>query len=583
MTEDQPRTSGERSSTRGDSVLDRIDPVRFGAPITSLRQLFILLGTIMLGMLTAAVGQTVIGTAAPRIIADLDGVEHYAWIFTAYLLASTISVPIYGKLSDTYGRRPFFLGGLAVFMLGSILCGLAQDMTQLIIFRAIQGLGAGAIIPIAIALVGDIFPPSERGKWQGLMFATFGLATVVGPTLGGWLTDSFGWRWIFYINVPIGIVAILAASTTLPKKAVGERRKIDVLGAVLLAMTAVPLLLALSWAGTQYEWGSTPIIALFTVAVVGLIVFLIVEMRVENPIINPRFFLNRIYSISMLGAFLTALGMFSTVMYMPLFLQGVLGVSATMSGMLVTPMMLGFVLSSILGGQLLSRVGRYKYLAVGGFAVAASGMMLLASMDAGTSTGVVVRNVVITGLGVGVMLQLFTIVAQNAFSIRDLGAVTSNVQFFKQIGGALGVAAMGSVLLNRFQGAFRVRLTDDVIQQVGPERIAEFENPLSLLGAGEGVGATEGGLAAQIPEPLVAVVRESLAIAVTDLYVVGAAIMLVGLAATLFLPEIPLRTTNRDVAESPAETTPERQAAGARAAPREMPSPAVSRRGVDAD
>jgi MFS family permease len=275
--------------------------------------------------------------------------------------------------------------------------------------------------------------------------------------------------------------------------------------------------------------------------------------------------------------------MFSTVMYMPLFLQGVLGVSATMSGMLVTPMMLGFVLSSILGGQLLSRIGRYKYLAIGGFAIAAGGMMLLASMDAGTSTGVVVRNVVITGLGVGVMLQLFTIVAQNAFSIRDLGAVTSNVQFFKQIGGALGVAAMGSVLLNRFQRAFDARLTDDVARQVGPERIAELENPLSLLGAGEGVGATEGGLAAQIPEPLVAVVRESLAIAVTDLYVVGAAIMLVGLAATLFLPEIPLRTTNRDITEEPAETPAERPAAGDRVTPREMPRPAVSRRGVDAD
>jgi EmrB/QacA subfamily drug resistance transporter len=581
MSQQQSGDAGPTNSKSGDSVLDRIDPVRFGAPITSLRQLFIILGTVMLGMLTAAVGQTVIGTAAPSIVADLDGVEHYAWIFTAYLLASTISVPIYGKLSDTYGRRPFFLGGIAVFMLGAVLCGLAQDMTQLIVFRAVQGLGAGAIMPIAVALVGDIFPPSERGKWQGLMFATFGIATVIGPTLGGWLTDSLGWRWIFFVNLPIGVVAIIAASATLPRKQGGERHAIDVLGAALLAMTAVPLLLALSWAGTQYEWGSTTIIALFVAAAAGLAAFITVELRVPNPIINPRFFLNRIYSISMFGAFLTALGMFSTIMYMPLFLQGVLGFSATMSGMLVTPMMLGFVASSILGGQLLSRVGRYKFLAVGGFAVAAAGMMLLASMDAGASGGEVVRNVMIAGFGVGVMLQLFTIVSQNAFSIRDLGAVTSNVQFFKQIGGALGVAAMGSVLLNRFQTAFDTRLTPEVAAQVGADQIARVENPLSLLGASD-PARTGDSLATQIPEPLVAVVRESLAIAVTDLYVVGAAIMLVGFVVTLFLPEIPLRTTNRDVVETPAdsETERERQPASSSTA---APAATVSRRGIDAD
>jgi EmrB/QacA subfamily drug resistance transporter len=527
-------------------VLDRIDPVRFGAPITSVRQLLIILGTVMLGMLTAAVGQTVVGTAAPHIVADLDGVEHYAWIFTAYLLASTITVPVYGKLSDTYGRKPFFLGGITVFMIASVLCGLAQDMNQLIIFRAMQGLGAGAIIPIAIAIVGDIFPPSERGKWQGVLFATFGLATVVGPTMGGWLTDSFGWRWIFYVNLPIGVIAILAASMTLPRTLPGEHRKIDFAGVGLLVVAAVPLMLALSWAGIELAWTSTEILSLLALSLAGIGAFLFVELRAENPILNPRFFTNRIYTICMFGAFLTSLGMFSTIMYIPLFLQGVLGHSATRSGMLVTPMMLGLVISSIIGGQMLARIGRYKLLAIAGFILAATGMVLMASMDASVTTGQVLRNVVITGIGVGIMMQLFTIVAQNAFSIRDLGAVTASAQFFKQIGGALGVAALGSVLLNRYQTMYEQRATAELTQEVGADRIAEFQNPLELLSTAE--QSPEGaGIAAQIPDALSTAVRDSLAIAVTDLYVVGATVMVIGLIAVLFLPEIPLRTSNRDV------------------------------------
>jgi EmrB/QacA subfamily drug resistance transporter len=585
------KTEDTQPNQKGDSVLDRIDPVRFGAPITSLRQLLIILGTVMLGMLTAAVGQTVVGTAAPHMVADLDGVEHYAWIFTAYLLASTITVPIYGKLSDTYGRRPFFLGGITIFMIGAVLCGMAQDMNQLILFRAVQGLGAGAIIPIAIAIVGDIFPPSERGKWQGVLFATFGLATVIGPTMGGWLTDSFGWRWIFYVNLPIGAIAILAASMTLPRTISGEHRKIDYLGVVFLTFAAVPLLLALSWAGTEHAWGSNLVLGLLGASALGLGAFLLVELRAENPILNPRYFTNRIYSICMIGAFLTALGMFSTVMYMPLFLQGVLGHSATRSGMLVTPMMLGLVISSILGGQMLARIGRYKFMAIIGFVLAASGMTLMATMDASTSTGEVLRNVVITGIGIGMMMQLFTIVAQNAFSIRELGSVTASAQFFKQIGGALGVAAMGSVLLNRYQTAFNERATSELVQEVGADRMAEFQNPLELLTSAEQEPAASGGLLeSQVPEALTAAVRDSLAVAVTDLYVAGAAIMLVGLVTMLFLPEIPLRTSNRDFEEDELqpEAAPQRPADTRREEEPEIrpgyqgnpPSP-VPRRGFD--
>jgi EmrB/QacA subfamily drug resistance transporter len=544
-SEHDPNTT-EQNQNDSNSILDRIDPVRFGAPITSLRHLFIILGTVMLGMLTAAVGQTVVGTAAPYMVADLDGVEHYAWIFTAYLLASTITVPIYGKLSDTYGRKPFFLAGITVFMIGAVLCGMAQDMNQLIAFRALQGLGAGAIIPIAIAIVGDIFPPSERGKWQGALFATFGLATVVGPTLGGFLTDSLGWRWIFYVNLPIGVVAIIAAAMTLPRGAQGERRKIDFTGVALLVVAAVPLMLALSWAGQEHAWTSPTIIALFGVAILGIGAFILVELRAENPILDPRFFTNRIYSICMLGAFLTALGMFSTIMYMPLFLQGVLGHSATRSGMLITPMMLGLVFASILGGQLLSRIGRYKIMAITGFVLAGSGMILMASMDYTVSTTQVLFNVIVTGIGIGMMMQLFTIVAQNAFSINDLGSVTASAQFFKQIGGALGVAALGSVMLNQYQTTFDNRLDGQLGSEVTASQAAEFQNPLELLTQAEQDAGGEGIIASDIPVALTEAVRDSLAVAVTDLYLVGAVIMGLGLITMFFLPEIPLRTSNRD-------------------------------------
>jgi EmrB/QacA subfamily drug resistance transporter len=563
------------------SVLDRIDPVSFGAPITSLRQLFIILGTVMLGMLTAAVGQTVVGTAAPHMVADLDGVEHYAWIFTAYLLASTITVPIYGKLSDTYGRKPFFLGGITIFMIGAVLCGMAQDMNQLIAFRALQGLGAGAIIPIAIAIVGDIFPPSERGKWQGALFATFGLATVVGPTLGGFLTDSLGWRWIFYVNLPIGVFAIIAASLTLPSAATGEQRKIDWTGVALLAMAAIPLMLALSWAGQEHAWTSPTILGLLGVAILGIGGFILVELRAENPILNPRFFASRIYTISMIGSFLTALGMFSTIMYMPLFLQGVLGHSATMSGMLVTPMMVGLVIASIIGGQLISRVGRYKYMAIMGFVLAGSGMMLMASMDATVSTAQVLRNVVITGIGIGMMMQMFTIVAQNAFSIRDLGSVTASAQFFKQIGGALGVAALGSVMLNQYQSAYEGRLDGELGGEVSSQQAAEYSNPLELLSQAEQGQSDSGIISSDVPVALTDAVQESLAIAVTDLYLVGAIIMGIGLVTVLFLPEIPLRTKNRDDEEPEEQEAPEsapaRDAPGMRPRPTHSPQPGSPR------
>ncbi|HWZ20296.1 MAG TPA: MDR family MFS transporter, partial [Ktedonobacteraceae bacterium] len=410
----------------------------------------ILLGVI-LGMLLAALDQTIVGTALPHIVADLGGLDHYAWVVTAYLLASTVSIPIWGKLSDIYGRRTFFILGMVIFLIGSALAGTSQNMTQLIIYRGIQGVGAGAMMPIAMAIIGDIFSPAERGKWQGLIVAVFGLASIVGPTLGGWITDNWGWRWVFYVNMPVGVLAILTAGIVLPKIVIRRQHIIDYLGVVTLIAWTVPLLLAFSWAGTQYAWGSWQVIGSFIFAAVMLVTFVLVELRATEPIISPKLFKNSIFTISTIAMFLVSAGMFGAILYLPLFVQGVLGKSATNSGLVLTPLMLGFMFSSIVGGQLLSRTGRYKILAIIGFIVAAIGMFLLSRMTPATTQPELVRNMVVTGLGIGVMMSLFTIVVQNAFPYRQLGEVTASLTFFRSIGSTMGVAVMGTIMINGFQ------------------------------------------------------------------------------------------------------------------------------------
>lgn len=444
-------------------------------------RLFSILIGVILGMLLAALDQTIVGTALPRIVANLGGLDHYAWVVTAYLLASTVSIPIWGKLSDIYGRRTFFILGMVIFLIGSALAGTSQNMTQLIIYRSIQGLGAGAMMPIAMAIIGDIFPPAERGKWQGLIVAVFGLASIVGPTLGGWITDNWGWRWVFYVNMPVGVVAILTAGIVMPKIVIRRQHIIDYLGVVTLIAGAVPLLLAFSWAGTQYAWGSWQVIGSFIFSAVMLVIFVLVELRAAEPIISPQLFKNSIFTISTIAMFLVSAGMFGAILYLPLFVQGVLGNSATDSGVVLTPLMLGFMFSSIVGGQLLSRTGRYKILAIIGFIVAAIGMFMLSRMTPTTTQGEVVRNMLVTGLGIGVMMSLFTIVVQNAFPYRQLGEVTASLTFFRSIGSTMGVAVMGTIMTNGFQNAMQSNIPATLKRIVPADRLAQLENPQLLL------------------------------------------------------------------------------------------------------
>lgn len=528
-------------------------------------RLIFILSSVILGMLLSALDQTIVGTAMPRVIADLNGLEHYAWVFTAYMLASTVTVPIYGKLSDIYGRRPFFIGGMLIFLLGSALSGLAESMTQLIIFRAIQGLGAGAMMPIAIAIIGDIFPPAERAKWQGLIMAVFGLATVVGPALGGWLTDNFGWPWVFYVNMPVGAVAVVAAYFALPRTFVESRHKIDYWGAATLVLGTVPLLLAFSWAGSQYDWGSAQIVGLLSLAVVMLGSFVAIELRVPEPIINPSLFKNRIFTISVIASFLTAMGMFGATMYLPLFLQGVAGESAAGSGAAMTPMMLGFIVSSIIGGQIVARTGRYRVVALVGFAVGALGMFLLSRMTSSASSAEVVRNMLIVGLGIGVSMSLFTIIVQNAFPQRMLGQVTAGLQFFRSIGGTIGIAILGTVMTTRFQSAFDANVSSELTQSLSPAQVEQLRNPQALLQPEATSGIQDmlaglGGNTQQLYDQLLGIIRDSLTVAITDLFLVGAAAMLLAFLAVIFLPEIPLKKGMRE--EQPAAEPATAQPAG---------------------
>jgi EmrB/QacA subfamily drug resistance transporter len=523
------------------------------------RIIAILIGVI-LGTLLAGLDQTVVGTALPRIVASLGGLEHYAWVVTAYLLASTVSIPIWGKLSDIYGRRIIFIGGMVIFLAGSALAGTSQDMTQLIIYRGIQGLGAGALIPIAQAVIGDIFPSAERGKWQGLIFAFAILATIIGPTLGGWITDNWGWRWVFYVNMPVGAIAILTAGFAMPKLVNRTQHIIDYLGVVTLIAGTVPLLLAFSWAGTQYAWGSWQIIGLFIFSAVMLVIFFLVEMRTAEPIITPQLFKNSIFLISVMAMFLVSAGVFVAILYLPLFAQGVLGESATNSGVVLTPMMVGFIFSSIVGGQLLSRTGRYKILAIIGFAVAAIGMFLLSRMTVTTNQGEIIRNMIITGLGAGVLLSLFTIVVQNAFPYRQLGEVTASLNFFRSIGATIGVAVMGTIMTNAFQSDLQSNMPQALTRLASARHLplAQLQNPQLLL-APDVVAKIQHGFAAfgaqglALFGQLIEAIRVSLSSAITTVFFLGFIILLLGLFSVLFLREIPL---SKSTTVQPAEATP---------------------------
>ncbi len=522
------------------------------------RQVALTMAGVMLAMFLASLDQTVVGTAMPRIIADLGGFAYYAWVTTAYLVASTTLVPIIGRLTDMYGRKWFFIGGIIIFLLGSVLSGLSQSIIQLIIFRGFQGIGAGVIMASAFITVGDLFSPDQRGKYQGLIAGVFGLSSVIGPTLGGYLTDAISWHWVFYINIPLGIPVVALFILFFPEsRRAGIKHRLDFLGVATLTLAVVPLLLALSWGGAQYPWDSVEVIGTLAFAAVMTVLFIFTEFRASEPIIPVQLFRNQLVAVAMILTFLTGFSMFGVIIFIPLFFQGVLGMSATASGGFLTPMTLGMVVGSVVSGQVSSRAGgHYRILGLVGVGLMALGLALLSRMTVDTGYGQAVLFTVLMGLGLGSTMPLFTLAVQNTVQHQFLGVATSTLQFFRSIGGTLGLAILGSVMTNRFASALSDAIPADIKAVVPPERLTQLaHNPQALmnpdaqaqLGAGfSQIGPQGAAMAQQLLDGL----RSALSIAITEAFLLAFAVGIVAWIAAGFLKVAASERTGRGPGQS---------------------------------
>jgi EmrB/QacA subfamily drug resistance transporter len=516
------------------------------------RQVLITLIGVMLAMFLSSLDQTVVGTALPKVITDLGGFAHYTWVASAYIIASTITVPITGKLTDMYGRKWFYVAGLAIFMTGSLLCGLSQTMTQLILFRGFQGIGAGVMMANAFIVVGDLFPPAERGKYQGMMTGVFGISSVIGPVLGGFITDNLSWNWVFWVNIPLGIVILGLFIFFFPNFRPNEKKpRIDYAGIVTLILAVVPMMLALTWAGVEYAWVSAPIIGLFVFSAAMTGVFVAAEARAEEPIIPLGLFKNGIVSVSSVIIFLTGVGMFGGIIFIPLYFQGVLGASATASGSFLTPMMLGLVVGALISGQVLSRAGgHYRIQGVFGIAVMAAGMALLSTMGVETSYAKAVTYIIVMGLGLGISMPLYTIAVQNAVPYAVMGVATSTTAFFRSIGGAFGLAVLGSVMNNRFAADFLGGLPTAAKDVIPPESLDSLaHNPQALLDASaaeqlRSVFEPLGQQGLALYEQVIEALKAALSSSITEVFLIGLVFVVLAWVANMFLKEIPLRKTH---------------------------------------
>jgi EmrB/QacA subfamily drug resistance transporter len=426
------------------------------APDTNIgvrREILVVLPGLLLAIMLAMLDQLIVGTALPRIVGSLGGVAHLSWVVTAYVLASTITTPLYGKLGDMYGRKKLFMAAIVIFLAGSALAGLSQSMAELITFRAVQGFGAGGLMVSAIAIIGDLVSPRERGQYMGYIMAVMMVATIGGPLLGGFITDSFSWRWIFYINLPIGgaALAYLAVSLHLPKRRIEHR--VDYPGAAILAVATTAIVLISTWGGTEYAWRSAQILGLGALAVAAVVAFVMVEARAAEPILPLHIFRNRNFALISALSFLAGLAMFGAITFLPLYQQTVQGASPTISGLLLTPMMVGVMITSLIAGQITTRSGRYKALPILGAGGMAVGMYLLSLLGVNTSRFTSAAFKIVLGLGMGFLMQMTTLLAQNSVQPRDIGVASSSRLFFQQIGGSIGVSAFGAIFARRLQEA----------------------------------------------------------------------------------------------------------------------------------
>ncbi|MGI9096790.1 MAG: MDR family MFS transporter [Candidatus Limnocylindrus sp.] len=503
---------------------------------------------IMLALFLGALDQTIVGTALPRIITELNGANLYTWVVTIYLLASTVTVPIYGKLSDMYGRKPLLLAGVGLFLAGSALAGLSQNIEQLIVFRGIQGLGAGALFPIALATIGDLFSPQERGRYQGLFGAVFGLSSLVGPALGGYLTDTFSWHWIFYVNLPIGLLSIAIILRELPTIKGRPNQKIDYLGVVTFAAGIIPILIGLT--NVQTNAFATPEVAGLIAAGLAMIgLFLFVEAKAAEPIVPLELFRNRTFAASAAATFFASFGFFASVIFLPRYFQAVLGETATNSGYATLPLLLGVIISSVSAGQIVARRGRYKSLILGAILLVSVGSLLLTNLKADTDPWVLRGWMFLAGLGVGPTLSVFTIVVQNAVPFKFLGTATSNLTFFRQVGGSVGLAIVGSYFGGQLATTIPARLT----AALPPALAGQFSGGSGDLSKLTNVGDLGPSILANVPEAarpmvepliptIVAAIKAGIADAIGSIFWLAVVASLVAFVVAALIEEIPLRS-----------------------------------------
>ncbi|MEA2299967.1 MAG: hypothetical protein QOE44_502 [Solirubrobacteraceae bacterium] len=485
---------------------------------------------LVLVMLMASLDQTIVSTALPTIVGDLGGLKNLSWVVTAYLLASTVVTPLYGKLGDLYGRKVVLQAGLVIFLVGSALCGLAQNMTELILFRALQGLGGGGLMVSAQAAVGDVVPPSDRGRYNGVFGAVFGVSSVAGPLLGGFFTDQLDWRWIFYVNVPIGIAAFVVLARTLPSLTDRVHHEIDYRGTALLGAGLSALVLMCTLGGNQYPWSAPLIVGLGIAAAVGLGAFVLAERRAAEPVLPLSLFRNRVFAVTSAVGLIVGFAMFGAITYLPTFLQVVNGASATSSGLQLLPLMGGLLLTSIVSGQLISRTGRYRAFPIAGTALMVLGLVLLSRMDAGTSTATASLFMFVLGLGLGLVMQVLVLAVQNAVDYRQLGVATSAATLFRSIGGAVGTSVLGSIFASRLAHSLAAHLPPGTAGQLG--------------GGSAGAGGQVNPAALKtFPIP----VQHAYVAAFTDslnlVFLVGAGIGAAAFVLTFFIKQLPLRQT----------------------------------------
>jgi EmrB/QacA subfamily drug resistance transporter len=488
---------------------------------------FIMIG-LALGMLIASLDQTVVGTSLPRIVAELGGMSLFAWVITAYLLSETITTPIWGKMSDRIGRKPIFMTGMAIFLGGSILAGFSNSMEMLIICRFIQGIGSGALMPVAMATVADLYAPTERAKIQGLLGAVFAVATIIGPLLGGFIVDTTTWRWVFYVNLPVGVAAIAVTSLKFPNQVKSVFKRIDFPGIAFLSASLASILLVITWGGVTYAWNSIEIIGLSILAVATLAIFLFIERKAEDPVIPLRLFKISVFSLCCIGLMIVGLGMFGVVSYLPTFLQTVIGMSATNSGTTLIPLMVGMMGTSIAGGFIMKRTG-YKVLMIAGPIISAIGMFLLSTLGAGSSQINAIADLIVIGAGMGLVMSNYTVAAQNMMRKSDIGAATSTLTLFRGLGATIGVSLLGAIVNNQMIAQLNQNL---------PAGAAALLPTTDATNLGQLLLTPH----ATIPAPIIDAIRLSLGNSLTFMFTIGAAIVLVGVVVGLIIKDVPLKT-----------------------------------------